>query len=190
METFKKIDKAFSKFLTFFNGFSAVMVFVLMILITTDVIARTVFDHPFQGVAEIVSNCIIILCFLEIPYILMRGTHVRTTLIYDRVRPKAKDVIDLVAYLLCIVAFTFVLVSSWPGFIHAVKIGDAEIAGSVRITTVPGRLSVILGSLLMIIEAALLSIKQIIKIVKPDAFKDEEEQKLTDPDAEGGMMKV
>lgn len=190
METFKKIDKAFGKFLTFLNGFSAIMVFALMVLITADVVARTAFNHPFQGVSEIVSNCIIILCFLEIPYILMRGSHVRTTLIYDRVGAKGKNIIDLVAFLLCAVVFAFVLVSSWPGFVHAVKIGDSEIAGSVRITTIPGRLSVIVGSGLMIIESIILSIKQIIKLVKPDAFEEEKEQKLTDPDAEGGMVQI
>ncbi len=190
LETFKKIDKAFGKFLTFLNALTAVMVFILMILITTDVIARTAFDHPFQGVSEIVSNCIIILCFFEIPYILMRGSHVRTTLVYDRVGPKGKNLIDFAACLIGALVFTLVLISSWPGFVHAVKIGDSEIAGSVRITTIPGRLSIIIGSVLMIIESVFLAIKNVIKLVKPDAFDDEKEQKLTDSDAEGGMVQI
>lgn len=190
METFKKIDRAFGKFLTFLNALTAVMVFILMILITADVIARTVFNHPFQGVSEIVSNCIIILCFFEIPYILMRGSHVRTTLVYDRLGNRGKYVIDLISSLLGIVIFTFILISSWPGFVHAVKIGDSEIAGSVRITTVPGRLSVILGSGLMILESLILAIKNVIRLIKPDAFDEPKEQKLTDSDAEGGMVQI
>jgi len=190
LETFKKIDKALGKLLTFLNGFSAIMVFVLMVLITTDVLARTLFAHPFQGVSEIVSSCIIILCFFEIPYILMRGSHVRTTLVYEKVSERVRHIIDLVSCLIGILVFTLILVSSWPGFVHAVKIGDAEIAGSVRITTIPGRFSIILGSTLMIIESIILSIKHVIALINPDAFKNEKKKKLTDPDAEGGMVQI
>lgn len=53
------------------------------------------------------------------------------------------------------------MMPSRAGFINAIEIGEAEIAGSLRITTVPGRFIIIFGSLLMILEF----INEIVKLV-------------------------
>ncbi len=187
MKIFRTIDRFYSKLLTYVNSFTAFMVFVLMLLITADVVSRTAFNNPFQGVSEIVSNCIIILCFLEIPYVLMRGTHVRTTMVYDKVGPRVKAVIDFVACLLGIAVFALIIKSSWGNFIKSALINDAEIAGSVRIPTTPGRFAVIVGSVMMIIEFLFLAVKSAIKIKHPDAFADEKQQKDESAISEGGQ---
>ncbi len=173
MSVFRKIDRGFGKLITYGNAFTALMVFVLMLLITADVVSRAAFNHPFQGVSEIVSNCIIILCFFEIPYGLKEGTHVRSTIVYDKVGARGKNVIDLFSYLIGIIVFSMIVYSSWGPLLKAISIHDAEIAGSVRIPTAPGRASIIIGSVLMIIEFVFLSIKAIIRIKNPDAFLDE-----------------
>ncbi len=173
MTAFRKIDRAFTRLLIGVDAFTAFMVFILMLLITADVISRTCFNHPFQGVSEIVSNCIIILCFLEIPYVLMKGTHVRSTLFYDKVSERGKCIIDLIACTIGIVVFVLIIKSSWGNFVKAFSINDAEIAGSVRIPTSPGRFSVILGSVLMIVEFVFLAVKNVVKMKKPGAFADE-----------------
>ncbi len=184
MSIFRKLDHGYSKLLTLANGFTAFMVFVLMLLITTDVVSRTAFSHPFQGISEIVSNCIIILCFLEIPFVLMKGTHVRSTLIYDKVGPRGKNTIDLIACIIGIIVFVLVIRASWGGFLHTVEINDAEIAGTVRISTIPGRFSIILGSVMMILEYVFLGIKNMIRLKNPSAFDDE--TKFSQEEQEGG----
>lgn len=172
MKTFLKIDKAYGTFLSVLNAFTALMVFVIMCLITTDVIARTFFNHPFQGVSEIVSSCIIILCFFEIPYCLMKGTHVRSTVLYDKVSPKAKAFIDLCCCIIGILVFVLIIAASWKNMIRAIQIRDSEIAGSVRISTIPGRVSIVFGSFAMVIEYVFLIVKNIVKLVNPDALAD------------------
>ena len=170
MVVFKKIDKAYGRLLAVVNSFTAFMVFILMLLITGDVVARSIFSHPFQGVSEIVSNCIIILCFLEIPYVLMRGTHVRSTILFDRLGVRGRAITDLIAALIGILVFSLIIYSSWGNFIKAAAINDAEIAGSVRISTVPGRFSIILGSVLISIEYLFLMVKNVARIINPQAF--------------------
>lgn len=187
MKIFRTIDRGYSRLLTWVNAFTAFMVFALMLLITADVVSRTAFNRPFQGVSEIVSNCIIILCFLEIPYVLMKGTHVRSTMLYDKVGPRFKAWIDLFSCLLGIVVFALIIKSSWGYFVQSALINDSEIAGSVRIPTTPGRLSVIVGSAMMIIEFVFLAIKNAIKMVHPDAFADEDHQKSEGAIPEGGQ---
>lgn len=186
MFVFRKIDRAFSALLTNLNAFSAIIIFGLMLIITTDVVARGALNSPIQGVAEIVSNAIIILCFLQIPYVLMEGTHLRSTIIYDKVGVKGKCIIDIAAYILGALIFAFILYSSWPGFLRAVAISDAELAGTLRISTIPGRFSILLGSTLMIIEFILLIIKNAIKLINPALL---EEKKPENAAPEGGKAK-
>lgn len=191
MSVFRKIDRAFSFALTNINAFAAIIIFGLMLIITTDVIARVAFNSPIQGVAEIVSNAIIILCFLQIPYVLMEGTHLRSTIIYDKVGFKGKAIIDIIACILGALVFAFILYSSLPGFQRAVAIGDAELAGTLRISTIPGRFSILLGSALMVIEYIFLIIKNVIRLVNPSLLDDKKPPK-SEPQkaaAEGGDAK-
>lgn len=164
MKLFRKIDDIYSKFLSYLNALTAVMVFGIMLLITADVCSRTFLNHPFQGVSEVVSSCIIILCFFEIPYCLMKGSHVRSTIIYDKVSPRVKTYIDLVCCIIGLVVFSLILKASFGNLMNAIRINDAELAGTVRISTVPGRFSIVFGSLAMMVEYVLLIIKYLIKL--------------------------
>lgn len=170
MTAFIKADRIFSKFLEILNSIAALIVAAIMLIITTDVVARTVFNSPFQGVSEVVANSIIILCFLEISYALMKGSLVRTSLVYDKVPVRAKCVIDFLAAVLGIVVFTLLITGSWPNFIKALAINDAEVAGSVRIPTTPGRFAVIFGSVMIVIEFAFIAVKSLIRFKHPDMF--------------------
>ncbi|NLI20933.1 MAG: TRAP transporter small permease [Clostridiales bacterium] len=170
MTAFIKIDRLFSKFLEFLNSIAALIVAAIMLIITADVVARTVFSSPFQGVSEVVANSIIILCFLEISYALMKGSLVRTSLVYDKVPVRVKCVIDFLAAVLGIVVFVLLIKGSWPNFLSAWAINDSEVAGSVRIPTTPGRFSVIFGSAVMVIEFVFIAIKSLIRLKHPDMF--------------------
>lgn len=152
MSVMRKIDKLLEHFLSIMDGIAAISIFLIMFLITADVLSRVCFNRPFAGTAEIVSSIIIIVCFLEIPYVAVKGAHVRTTMLYDKVGKRGKLIIDMVAAMLGVLVYAFIIKASWGSFINAIKIGEAEIAGSVRITTVPGRFTIIFGSFLMILE--------------------------------------
>ena len=170
MTTFIKIDRIFSKILEFLNTIAAFIVFAIMIIITADVVARTVFNSPFQGVSEVVANSIIILCFLEISYALMKGSLVRTSLVYDKVPVRAKCIIDFIAAVLGITVFVLLITGSLPNFLNALAINDSEVAGSVRIPTTPGRFSVLFGSVMIVIEFIFIAIKSLIRFKHPDMF--------------------
>ncbi|WP_320129642.1 TRAP transporter small permease [uncultured Sphaerochaeta sp.] len=152
MDVLRKISKGFEKFLSWMDGIASISIALIMVLITADVLSRLLLNKPFVGTAEIVSSMIIIVCFLEIPYVSLRKGHVRTTVLYDRVGRKGKNIIDIVACLLGIVAYGLIIKASFPGFLNAIDINEAEIAGFFRITTVPGRFAIIFGSVLMILE--------------------------------------
>ena len=145
----RKIDKILERFLSVIDGIASAAIFAIMILITADVISRALLNKPFTGTAEIVSSIIIIVCFFEIPYVAVKGGHVRTTMLYDKAGVKGKLVINMIAALLGIIVYAFIIKASWSNK----SIDDeAEIAGSFRISTVPGRFAIIFGAGLMILE--------------------------------------
>lgn len=152
MTILRKIDKILERFLSILDGIASIAIFVIMILITADVLSRLLLNKPFVGTAEIVSSIIIIVCFTEIPYVAVKGAHVRTTMLYDKVGVKGKLVIDILAAVLGILVYAFIIKASWGNLLHAVSIGEAEIAGSFHVTTVPGRLAIVFGSAMMILE--------------------------------------
>lgn len=143
-----------------------------MFLISADVFCRLFFSKPFQGVGEIVSSVMIILCFLEVPYCLMKGTLVKSTVLYDKVNDKAKAIIDIVSCLMGIFVFSLIVKTGFKSLMDAIRINDADLVGSIRISTVPGRFSVVLGSVAMVIELVILTIKNIMKITSKDEPSD------------------
>ena len=90
MSVLRKLDRCLERFLSIMDGIAAISVFGIMLLITADVLSRLILNKPFAGTAEIVSSIIIIVCFLEIPYVAVKGAHVRTTMLYDKVGVKGK----------------------------------------------------------------------------------------------------
>ena len=172
MTVFIGADRVYSALLTRINMLSAMMIFGFVLLITADVIARTAFFSPIQGVAEIVGNGMVVLCFMQIPYVLMKGLHVRTTIFYDKVGHRTKCVLDIFALILGMIAYILIVYASWGVMLRAIEINDAELAGTVRITNIPGRIAVVAGSTMMAVECALLAVKNVIKIKNPSAFDD------------------
>ena len=156
MSVLRKLDRCLERFLSIMDGIAAISVFGIMLLITADVLSRLILNKPFAGTAEIVSSIIIIVCFLEIPYVAVKGEHV----------------IDIVAALIGVLVYAFIIRASWGNLLNAISIHEAEIAGSVRITTVPGRFSIIFGSVLMILEFINQIIKYTYELVTGKSFAE------------------
>ena len=97
MSVLRKWDKLLERFLGMINGIAAISVFMIMLLITADVLSRFLLNKPFAGTAEIVSSIIIVVCFWEIPYVAVKGAHVRTTMLYDKAGRKGRLIIDMAA---------------------------------------------------------------------------------------------
>lgn len=173
MKGIRKVIKGVNRFLSWMDGIASFSIALIMVLITLDVLSRLILNKPFVGTAEIVSSIIIIVCFLEIPYVAVRGGHVRTTVLYDAVGKKGKNVIDIISVLAGIVVYGFIIKASFPGFTNAIKINEAEIAGSFRITTIPGRFAIIFGSALMIIEFVCQLIQLIYEMVTGKSLLEE-----------------
>ncbi len=162
--SFLKLDKGKTKLLEILNAIACFWIFVLMILIAVDVFGRVFFNMPFKGTPELVSNSIIAIAFLEIPFVLHRGDHVRSTILLDKIKPGLRTILELIAIIIGIVMFILLIKSSWPDFIKALSVGEFEGEGALRVPTTPARATIIIGSILMIVEYIFIFIKKILKL--------------------------
>ncbi|MFZ7133178.1 MAG: TRAP transporter small permease subunit [Eubacteriales bacterium] len=160
IDVFLAMDKKKTKVLEIMNTIACFWIFVLMVIIAIDVFGRVLFNVPFKGTPELVSNSILAITFLEIPYVLHRGNHVKSTLLLDRMKPKRRYTFEMIAFVIGIVMMIFLIISSWPAFIKAIEIGEYEGEGALRVPTSPTRGIIIFGSVLMIVEYIFLMVKR------------------------------
>ena len=164
MKYIEQLDKVHRKILAAFNGIGSFWIFVLMSVIVVDVCGRAFAGKPLQGTPEIVSNSIIAITFLQIPYVMLKKQHVRSTIFYDKLSSIGKDRIDIAVSLIGIVLFVLLIISSWDHFITSIEIGEFEGEGALRVPTSPTRFILILGSVFMILEYILNILRIILKM--------------------------
>ena len=121
------------------NIVAAVWLFMLAIVILIDVVGRGTFNQPFAGTFEIVKNSVVAILFLQIPFAVLSGGMLRTTLTYDLLGQTGRRVIDAMSYFLGACLFLAVGIGGWPDMITAWQILEFEGAGAFEFPTYPIR---------------------------------------------------
>lgn len=132
----------------------AIWTFLLMFVIVFDVIGRAFFNIAFVGTAEIVRNSIVGIIFLQMAHVLRMDRHIRTTVILDKVSPKAARVLETLASACGLLLFILLFYSEWGPAWNALRDGEYEGEGAFPIPTFPVHLLILIGTLLMIIQFA------------------------------------
>src|SRR3546814_17731466 len=73
----------FARFLGLMNACGTVWIFLLMILINSDIIGRELFESPVRGTTEILSISIVGIVFLQLGHTLMNGKITRSDMVID-----------------------------------------------------------------------------------------------------------
>ena len=120
------------------SGAASIWIFCLMLLICADIVGRSFFNSPVQGVSEIVANSIVAIVFLQAAHTLMSGRMTRTDILIgalEEARPFAAALIRIVFHLGGIAVFALIAVGTWP------KLQDAwvenEFFGAQGVFTAP-----------------------------------------------------
>jgi TRAP-type C4-dicarboxylate transport system permease small subunit len=144
-----RLDDLFRRALLLLNSIGTVWIFILMIVIVTDVIGRTVFTRPLPGVPELVSISIIGIVFLQIGQALRSGriTRVDTLLgLLDRRVPKLSALLQGFYGLLGMALFIALFNACLPLFLRAWQNGDyVGVEGYITYPVWPVRLFMLIG---------------------------------------------
>jgi TRAP-type C4-dicarboxylate transport system permease small subunit len=138
---------------------AAVIIFLLGFLVCADVIGRTVFDSPVKGTPEIVSMSIVIICFLLAGYAVQSGSMIYTDALVGRFGARGQAFALLLSSLLGILFFGIIV---WGGYglaLHAWVSGEYQGEGALRVPAWPARITVLIGSTLVIFSYVMHAIR-------------------------------
>lgn len=133
-----KTVSAVSALTGFVSGAASIWIFCLMLLICADIIGRSVFNAPVQGVAEIVANSIVAIVFLQAAHALMCGRMTRTDLLIgwlEEERPFAAGVMRIAFHIAGAAVFLLIAEGTWPKLVDAWV--EEEFFGAQGVFTAP-----------------------------------------------------
>lgn len=134
-------DRAVSEVTSLTGAVSAaasIWIFCLMVLICSDIIGRTVFNSPVQGVAEIVANSIVAIVFLQAAHTVMSGRMTRTDILIGSIeenRPFAAAAMRVFFHLAGLFVFALIAWGTWPKLVDAWV--ENEFFGAQGVFTAP-----------------------------------------------------
>ena len=144
----------------------SIALLVQMFYVFINVGGRYLFNQPAAGAMEASGEAMIYIVYLSLAYIQLNDSHIRIDLIFSRIGPKTKGVLDIIAYLLGIIFFSFIVWFSFPVALNSLKVREV-VWGSVEFPVYPQRFVITLGSLMMIIQLILDLIQAILHLKEP-----------------------
>lgn len=158
---------SFSGLVAVMNSIGTCWIFVLLVLINTDIIGRTAFNSPLAGVNEIVGMSIVGCVFLQLAHALRMGRLTRSDVILAKLgsRPRLRLGMEAAYSLLGAAMLVILLVYTWPMLVHAWTIGEYEgSAGGFTAPVWPIKLIIVIGCVAAVAQCLLNSFEFIRKI--------------------------
>ncbi|HCP01306.1 MAG TPA: hypothetical protein DIT35_07415 [Rhodospirillaceae bacterium] len=111
----------------------------LAFLILWDITGRTFFNAPFDGTIEIVANSMVSILFLQLPYTIYRGAHLRTTVVYQNLNDLGRRLIDIFVAVIGVWFFWSIAIGGWEDMLIGWDVDEREGEGSIRVPIYPVR---------------------------------------------------
>ena len=147
------------------NAAASGWIFVLMALVTSDIVLRFVFDSPISGVTEIVEISIVIILYLQLTHTLKVGRMTRSDALYSAILRRYPAVGNIMGFFFSAAGVGLMIAiikGGWPKWLQAYH-GNFFI-GNVGVFTFPEwpqRLVLVIGCALLAIQFALLALDNI-----------------------------
>ncbi|MEP5729955.1 MAG: TRAP transporter small permease [Sulfitobacter sp.] len=122
---------------------SSVWVLILAVTILVDVVGRIVFLSPLPGTKEVLQNSVIAVAFLQIPLAIFSSSMLRTTLISDALPPPVQKILRIFGNTLGLLLFGAIAYAALPEAFDALRLGEYEGEGALRIYTWPIRFLIV-----------------------------------------------
>lgn len=150
----RSIDRVIGRISLVSSLIGAGLIALMCFLIVADIIGRT-FGSPIVGTIELVRLSIVLVAFLTIPYAMRTGAHVRSTILLDRLAQRPRFAVEVVFAVIGAAVFAYIARSSWDHMVFALRTGEFEGDGALRVPVWPGKIGIVFGSILMSIECLL-----------------------------------
>jgi len=144
----QSLGKGFLKFVSALNAVATLWIFLIMFLMTGDVLGRLLFNAPITGTPELVKISLVGIIFMQMPHTIWKNRHIRSELILTRLGPVKRKMLNGLAYLLGAAVFLGIFSSSWSPTVMSWEMLEYEGEGALRVPVYPIRTIILLGSLI------------------------------------------
>ena len=127
---------------------AAGIVVILMGLVTADVTGRYLFNAPVPMTYEVGAFMLVFIVFMGLAYSQRQRAHIRVEFLTLRLPPKARGVLDLLAYTLGVAMYGAIFYQGFTWAYHGFQIGE-YVAGLVNIPKWPSMFAVPFGAMLL-----------------------------------------
>jgi TRAP-type mannitol/chloroaromatic compound transport system permease small subunit len=147
------------------NAAASAWIFVMMALITTDIVLRFVFGAPISGVTEIVEISIVIIVYLQLTHTLKVGRMTRSDALYSSILrrfPAVGNIMGILFSAAGVGLMIAIIKGGWPKWIQAYE-GNFFV-GNTGVFTFPEwpqRFILVVGCAMLAIQFALLALDNI-----------------------------
>ena len=123
-------------------------VFILMAVVSVNVIMRYVFNMPIKGAVESSGLMMVIIVFLPLAYAQRHGGHIRVDVLISHLPFRYRNALEILSHTValgvCALILWRALITSWV----SVEIGEIT-TGVSDVTCIPSRFSVAIGALFL-----------------------------------------
>lgn len=142
------VRRAYRGLMQMFHIASVLAILVIALIVSADVIGRGFFNVPLRGTPEIVSNTLVGLVFLQLPFAIMTYSMIRATPLYDKVSRVGQQLIETVTCLIGIGICAALAYGNWGPMWDAIAINAYEGEGALRVPIWPVRIVLVAMSAL------------------------------------------
>ncbi len=114
----------------------------------------------FLGADQIVQNSVPAIVFLQVPFAIVSGTMLRTTLIYEFCTKNGKKIINILSFLIGVMLFIGISVGGWTDMIKGWEIREYQGIGAIEFPVYIIRTVIIFASIMIVFIYASLIINE------------------------------
>ena len=149
---YHRMSKAFDAFENVCYYISAACAGLIMIMVSSDVLARYIFNWPIMGVVEFVEEYfMVLLVFLALSTTYKKGYHLKVELLSKQIPHRVKKVIDPIIIALIFIIILLILITSWNSFVQVFQSWELSV-GMIAYPLAPAFFFVPIGCALLCIR--------------------------------------
>jgi TRAP-type C4-dicarboxylate transport system permease small subunit len=132
------------------NTLGSLWIIGLMLLVCADVVGRSGFNHPIDGVSEIAAFSVVGIMFLQAAATVHSGRMTQSTMLLEWVAARSRrlrNAIEACYMLLGAVMFALIVRAAWPDLLRSINRSEFfGLPGMFTMPTWPVRLMVVVGA--------------------------------------------
>lgn len=122
-----------------------------MFLGVGDVIGTQFLKSPLPGAKELTESTMVLIVFGALTYAQIQRSHIRVELLYTRMGPRTRAVMDVIADLAAILFFSLLLWQAINEAMFSIQLKEATV-GLIRFPLYPARIILAAGTALLIVR--------------------------------------